>query len=103
MRALLERQLSVVTADLAGSVRAPGHPIEDVSVLINDRLEVFTGKKNVPGDHVAFTLEVIELIGREAHCFGAEGRRPRRGILVCSAERVQSLPHFEIASIATGQ
>ena len=52
-------------------------------------LEVVTRNKNVPGNYVAFTLEVIELLGREAHCFDAEGHSTHRRILVCLATPVQ--------------
>ncbi|MCY3896412.1 MAG: hypothetical protein OXG17_08075 [Chloroflexi bacterium] len=90
MRALLERRPGVATAILAGGVNRPRHPTKGFSELADDRLEAFARSRNVTGDHVAFTLGLIELLGCEAHYFGAERHRPRRRILDCSAERVQS-------------
>ena len=66
-RAPVKGQLVIGAGDLAVAEHALGFPVENLGVLVHDRLQVLVGGQDAAGDDEAVAVEIGQLFGCEVH------------------------------------
>ena len=70
----LEGQLGIGAGDLAITKHPLRFTVENLGVLVHDRLQVFFGGQDAAGDDVAIAVKVGQLLGCEVHSGMSESK-----------------------------